>query len=63
LYKIFYKVVYHHIIYIYDFLVNLDDFLAVVCTEFHEIAVSTGYVPFKNNEKIDHFMLKLEKLR
>jgi hypothetical protein len=34
--KIFYKVVYHHIIYICDFLVNLDDFFAVVCTDFHE---------------------------
>jgi hypothetical protein len=34
--KIFYKVVYHHIIYICDFLVNLDDFFAVVCTGFHE---------------------------
>ena len=26
--KIFYKVVYHHIIYICDFLMNLDDFFA-----------------------------------
>ena len=34
--KIFYKVVYHHIIYMCDFLVNLDDFFAVVCTGFHE---------------------------
>jgi hypothetical protein len=34
--KILYKVVYHHIIYIYDFLVNLDNFFAVVCTGFHE---------------------------
>ena len=35
--KIFYKVVYHHIIYMCDFfLVNLDDFFAVVCTSFHE---------------------------
>jgi hypothetical protein len=34
--KIFYKIVYHHIIYLCDFLVNLDDFFAVVCTGFHE---------------------------
>jgi hypothetical protein len=34
--KIFYKVVYHHIIYMCDFFVNLDDFFAVVCTSFHE---------------------------
>ena len=34
--KIFYKVVYHHIIYICIFLVNLDDFFAVVCTDFHK---------------------------
>jgi hypothetical protein len=34
--KILYKVVYHHIIYMCDFLVNLDDFFAVVCTVFHK---------------------------
>jgi hypothetical protein len=34
--KIFYKVVYHHIIYIYDFLVNLDNFFAMVYMGFHE---------------------------
>ena len=34
--KIFYKVVYHHIIYICDFFVNLDDFFTVVCTGFHK---------------------------
>ena len=27
---------YHHIIYMYDFFVDLDDFFAVVCTNFHE---------------------------
>ena len=43
--KIFYKIVYHHIIYMCDFLVNLDDFFVVVCTNFHEIMVSTRYVP------------------
>jgi len=32
--KIFYKVVYHHIIYMCDFLVNLDDFFAVICKFF-----------------------------
>jgi len=34
--KIFYKIVYNHIIYMCDFLVNLDNFFAVVCTGFHE---------------------------
>ena len=34
--KIFYKVVYYHIIYMYDFVINLDDFFAVFCTSFHE---------------------------
>ena len=34
--KIFYKVMYHHIIYMCDFLVNLDEFFVVVCTDFHE---------------------------
>ena len=43
--KIFYKVVYHHIIYICDFLVNLDDFFAIICTSFHEIVISTKYIP------------------
>jgi hypothetical protein len=33
---IVYKVVYHHIIYMCDFLVNLYDFFAVVCMGFHE---------------------------
>ena len=35
--KIFYKIVYFHIIYICDFLVNLDDFFTVICTYFHKI--------------------------
>ena len=34
--KIFYKVVYHHIIYMCVFLVNLDDLFAMVCTSFYE---------------------------
>jgi len=34
--KIFYKIVYHHIIYMCDFLVNLDDFFVVVYMGFHE---------------------------
>ena len=34
--KIFYKIVYYHIIYICDFLVNLDVFFVVVYTDFHE---------------------------
>ena len=32
----FYNIVYQHIIYMCDFLVNLNDFFAVVCTGFHE---------------------------
>jgi len=28
------------------FLVNLDDFFAVVCTGFHEVVICTRYVPF-----------------
>jgi len=39
-----YKIVYHHIIYMCDFLVNLDDFFVVVCTGFHEVVVCTRYV-------------------
>ena len=42
--KIFYKVVYHHIIYMCDFLVNLDDFFVMVCTVFTRIVVFTKYV-------------------
>ena len=34
--KIFYNVVYHHIIYMSDFLVNLDDFFVMVYTGFHK---------------------------
>jgi len=45
--KIFYKVVYHHIIYMCVFLVNLDDFFAVVCTGFYKVVVCTRYVPGK----------------
>ena len=45
--KIFYKIVYHHIIYMCDFFVNLDDFFVVVCTNFHEDLVSTRYVPLQ----------------
>jgi len=45
---IFYKVVYHHIIYMCDFFVNLDDFFTVVCTGFHEVMVCTRYVPLFN---------------
>ena len=42
--KIFYKIVYHHIICMYDFLVILDDFFVVVCTSFYEDFVSTRHV-------------------
>ena len=34
--KIFYKVVHYHIIYMCDFLVNLNDIFVVICTDFHE---------------------------
>ena len=34
--KIFYKVVHYHIIYMYDFLVNLNDIFIVICTNFLE---------------------------
>ena len=34
--KIFYKIVYHHIIYMCDFFMNLDDFFVRVYTGFHE---------------------------
>jgi len=34
--RIFCKIVYHHIIYMCDFFVNLDDFFVVVCTNFYE---------------------------
>ena len=33
-----------------DFLVNLDDFFAVVCTSFHEVVVCTRYVPHFNSQ-------------
>jgi hypothetical protein len=39
--KIFYKIVYHHIIYMYDFLVNLYDFLAWFARLFMKILVCT----------------------
>ena len=42
--KIFYKVVYHHIISMCDFLVNLDDFFAVVCMSFHSSLISIVYI-------------------
>ena len=38
--KIFFKIVYHHIIYMCDFFVNLDDFFVIVCTDFYEDLVS-----------------------
>ena len=43
--KIFYKVVYHHIIYMCDFFVNLDDFFIIICICFHENSVCIRYVP------------------
>ena len=44
--KIFYKIAYHHIIYMCDFFMNLYNFFVVVCTGFHEVVVCTRYVPF-----------------
>ena len=46
--KIFYKVMYHHIIYMCDFLMNLDDFFIIICTHFHKAhgGISTRYVLF-----------------
>ena len=41
---IFFKIVYHHIIYMCDFFVNLDGFFVIICTDFHEDLVSTRYV-------------------
>jgi len=34
--KIFYKIVYNHIIYMCDFLMNLDNFFVMVYTGFYE---------------------------
>ena len=45
--KIFYKVMYHHIIYMWDFFVNLDNFFVMVCMSFHKNLVFTRYVPIK----------------
>ena len=47
--KIFYKIVYHHIIYMCDFFVNLDDSFVIVCTSFHKDLVSTKYVLHYSN--------------
>ena len=44
--KIFYKVVYHHIIYMCDFFFNLDDFFIVVCMSFHIRLVYIAYVAY-----------------
>ena len=44
--KIFYKIVYHHIVYMGDFFVNLDDFFFVlVYMSFHKVMVCTRYIP------------------
>ena len=51
--KIFYKIVYHYIIYMCDFLVNLYNFFAVVCTDFHGDCSCTRYVP----NYVTHFSL------
>jgi hypothetical protein len=34
--EIFYKVMYRHIIFTFNCLVNLDDFFTVVCMSFHK---------------------------
>jgi len=43
--KIFYKIVYHHIIYMCDFFVNLDNFFVVIYIDFHESLIFTRYIP------------------
>ena len=42
---IFYKIVYHHIIYTCDFFMNLDSFFAVVYTDFHKGCGFHRYIP------------------
>jgi hypothetical protein len=32
--KIFYKIVCHHILYMCDFFINLDEFFVIICTGF-----------------------------
>ena len=56
--KIFYKIVYHHIIYMCDFLVNLDDFFAIICMGFHEVVVCTRYVPIFGAYSVNHNFMK-----
>ena len=47
---IFYKIVYHHIIYMCDFLVNLDDFFVVVCTSFPRdtLPIIPSSIPYRS---------------
>jgi hypothetical protein len=49
--KIFYKIVYHHIIYMCDFFDEFIQLFTVVCTGFHEVVVCTRYVPYINRWK------------
>ena len=53
--KIFYKAVYHHIIYLCDFLVNLNDFFIVIYTSFYEIV---KLVPYKKRPETDGYSSK-----
>ena len=42
--KIFYIIMYHHIIYMCDFFGKFRQFFAMVCTGFHKFVVCTRYV-------------------
>jgi len=44
--KIFYNIVYHHIIYMCDFFREFRWFFFMIYTSFYESLVSTRYVPF-----------------
>jgi hypothetical protein len=49
--KIFYKIVHHHIIYMCDFLVNVDDFFTMICTGFHG-EIGLHLICFQSNGNI-----------
>ena len=51
---IFYKIMYHHIIYMCDFFREFRWPFVMICSDFHECLVSTRYVPF--------FSIALEKM-
>ena len=57
--KIFYKIVYHHIIYMCDFWVNLDNFFAVIYTGFHEGCEDFFFAPIEVIKKLWHVLQPL----